>query len=83
MTKQFNLEQINSALDFIDPAQSKRKKLKEKEIFRLITLRDKARKQGKFTEADEIREHLQKEGVMLVDEKHAGGKELKTTWKYI
>jgi len=26
---------------------------------------------------------LKKEGVLLIDEKHAGGKELKTTWKFI
>jgi hypothetical protein len=52
MTKQFNLEEINNVIDFIDPAQSQRKKMKEKDILRLITMRDKARKQGKFSEAD-------------------------------
>jgi len=52
MTKQFNLEEINNVIDFIDPAQSQRKKMKEKDILRLITMRDKARKQAKFSEAD-------------------------------
>lgn len=52
MTKQFNLEQINCAIDFIDPAPSKRKKMKEKDIIKLINMRDRARKQGKFHEAD-------------------------------
>ncbi len=83
LTKQLNLQQINSTLDFIDPALCKRKRVKEKEILRLITLRDKARKQGKFSQADDIRDHLSREGVMLIDSKHAGGKELKTTWKFI
>ena len=52
MTKQLNLEEINNVIDFIDSAQSQRKKMKEKDILRLINMRDKARKQGKFSEAD-------------------------------
>lgn len=50
---------------------------------KLIAIRDRARRQGKYSEADEIREHLSKEGVMIIDAKHASGKELRTTWKYI
>ena len=49
---------------------------------RLVALRDKARRQGRYQEADAIRQKLRKEGVVLVDEKHANGKTIKTTWKY-
>ena len=77
------MEQVNSAIDLMDSTVIARKKMKEKEILKLIAIRDKARRQGKFSEADEIREHLSKEGVLIIDEKHASGKELRTSWKYI
>lgn len=52
MTKQLTLEEVNNTLDFIDGAATVRRKIKEKEIIKLIALRDKARKQGRFSEAD-------------------------------
>jgi hypothetical protein len=81
--KQVNLEQINSSLDFIDPVSSKKEKLKENEIIRLIRQRDKARKQGRYKEADNIRLELKREGILLVDEKHTNGQLCKTAWKYL
>jgi len=50
---------------------------------KLINQRDKARKQGKYKDADLIREYLKKEGIILFDEKYASGMACKTTWKYI
>lgn len=46
--QQINLEQINSALDFLNPIPSKKERLKETEIIRLMNQRDKARKQGRY-----------------------------------
>jgi cysteinyl-tRNA synthetase len=82
MVKQFHLEQINDTLDFIQPHPAPHR-IKENEVVRLITQRDKARKQGDFKQADQIRERLSREGVLLLDQKHANGKSCKTTWKYI
>jgi cysteinyl-tRNA synthetase len=81
--QQVNLEQINSALDFLNPATARKDRLKENEIIRMISQRDKARKQGKYKEADMIRDELKREGVVLIDEKHANGHLCKTTWKYL
>ena len=59
-----------------------KRRITETEITRLIALRDKARKQGRYQEADAIRQKLRREGITLVDEKHANGKTVKTAWKY-
>lgn len=83
MVKQFHLEQINDTLDFIQPHPAPHHHISETDVVRLITQRDKARKQGNFKEADQIRHRLKAQGVLLVDEKHANGKSCKTTWKYI
>lgn len=49
--------------------------------------RNKARKNGKFRQADDIREYLKKNGVILIDEKSIGKSSIctgmNTTWKYI
>ena len=50
-----SLEQIGSSYELIAPP-SKKQKLSESEICDLIRKRDKARKQGKYKEADIIRE---------------------------
>ena len=44
LVKQLNLEELGSGVDLM----SKKKKMKEKEILRLIGIRDKARKQGRY-----------------------------------
>jgi len=51
LTKQLTLEQVN-AIELMDSAVTVRKKMKEKDILKLIAIRDKARRQGKFSEAD-------------------------------
>jgi cysteinyl-tRNA synthetase len=49
--------------------------LTDEEIGRWVAERDEARRQGNFTRADEIRQNLQKVGVILEDSK------LGTRWK--
>jgi len=53
------------------------------EIERLIEERNKARKDGNYSRADEIRDQLSKQKVVLSDEKGAAGQASKvTTWRY-
>lgn len=53
------------------------------EIERLIEERNEARKQGDFRRADEIRDSLQRQRVVLSDEKGAHGNAGSvTTWRY-
>ena len=49
--------------------------LSDEEIKRWVAERDEVRGKGNFTRADEIRQHLQKAGVILEDSK------LGTRWK--
>lgn len=42
--------------------------------------REQARKQGRFEIADQIRNWLKSQGVIIMDSK---GKKTKTSWKYI
>jgi len=51
-------------------------KLDEKEIEKLILKRNQARDQKDFKTSDQIREHLDKNGVLIKDSKG------KTTWQY-
>ena len=58
-------------------------KLNEDEIEELIDIRNEARRQCNFAEADRIREILRKKGVTLMDEKGRRGKGAEvTTWKF-
>jgi len=57
-------------------------KLYGKEVEELIDIRNEARRQCNFAEADRIRELLRKKGIILIDEKGARGKGTEvTTWK--
>ena len=57
--------------------------LSEDEIEDLIDVRNEARRQCNFSEADRIRELLRKKGVVLMDEKGRRGKGVEVTnWKY-
>lgn len=57
-------------------------KLNEDEIEELIDIRNEARRQCNFAEADRIRELLRKKGVTLMDEKGRRGRGVDvTTWK--
>lgn len=52
------------------------------EIEELINLRNKVRKLGKYQQADEIRDKLKKNGILLID--GTGRKDIyQTTWSYI
>jgi Cysteinyl-tRNA synthetase len=58
-------------------------KLSEDEIEELIDIRNEARRQCNFLEADKIREILRKKGITLMDEKGRRGKGVEvTTWKH-
>ena len=58
-------------------------KLSEDEIEELIDIRNEARRQCNFAEADRIREILRKKGVTLMDEKGRRGRGVDvTTWKF-
>ena len=50
--------------------------ISEKEILRKIDQRNKARKDKKFSQADKIRDELEKMGILIED------KDDKTSWKY-
>merc|ERR1712194_336395 len=57
----------------------------EGEIERLIEDRNEARKGGNFAAADDIRDHLKRLGVVLMDEKGARGNRRGlqvTRWRY-
>ncbi len=58
-----------------DRSGSKSSKISEKEIKRLLGLRDNARKNGDFKTADRIRADLDKAGIILEDSKDG------TTWR--
>lgn len=58
----------------------KQGQLSERTILEKIQQREQARKNGKFDEADNIRNWLKSRGVALVDSKIKRGK---TTWNYI
>ena len=58
-------------------------RLNEDEIEELIDIRNEARRQCNFSEADRIREILRKKGVTLMDEKGRRGRGVDvTTWKF-
>jgi hypothetical protein len=58
-------------------------KLCEDEIEELIDIRNEARRQCNFAEADRIRELLRTKGITLMDEKGRRGRGVEvTTWKY-
>lgn len=58
-------------------------KICEDDIEELIDVRNEARRQCNFAEADRIRELLRKKGVTLMDEKGRRGRGVEvTTWKY-
>ncbi|OMJ70859.1 hypothetical protein SteCoe_31074 [Stentor coeruleus] len=58
-------------------------KLSEDDIEELIDIRNEARRQCNFSEADRIRELLKKKGITLMDEKGRRGRGIEvTTWKY-
>ncbi|OMJ81518.1 hypothetical protein SteCoe_17985 [Stentor coeruleus] len=70
-------------------APSKLKEIEENErltdddIEELIDIRNEARRQCNFAEADRIRELLRKKGITLMDEKGRRGRGVEvTTWKY-
>ena len=49
-----------------------------------MELRNKARRELNFSEADRIRNYLRSYGVCLIDEKGRRGKATEvTTWKYL
>ena len=53
-------------------------------ITELLELRNKARRELNFMEADRIRNYLRSVGVCLIDEKGRRGKAADvTTWKYV
>ena len=57
--------------------------LNEDDIEELIDVRNEARRQCNFMEADRIRELLRKKGVILMDEKGGRGRGIEVTnWKY-
>lgn len=57
--------------------------LSEDEIEDLIDIRNEARRQCNYAEADRIRELLRKKGILLMDEKGRRGKGVEVTnWKY-
>ena len=58
-------------------------RLAEEDIEELIDIRNEARRQCNFMEADRIRELLRRKGVTLMDEKGRRGKGVEvTTWRY-
>lgn len=60
-----------------------RDQISEEEIEELIDVRNEARRQCNFAEADRIREILRKKSITLMDEKGRRGKGVEvTTWKY-
>jgi cysteinyl-tRNA synthetase len=57
--------------------------LSDNDVEELIDIRNEARRQCNFAEADRIREILRKKGITLVDEKGARGKGTEvTTWRF-
>ena len=72
------LEEIEETVDLI--SLEKQGQVSERTIQEKIQQREQARKNGKFDEADQIRNWLKARGVALVDSKIKRGK---TTWRYI
>ena len=56
--------------------KKKKIKLSENEIMNMINERVKAKNNGNFSLADQIRNKLLKEGILIEDQKN------KTVWKY-
>ena len=56
--------------------KKKRVSLTESEIEKMLSLRDKARENKNYDEADRIRDELLDKGVLIED------KDDKTTWKF-
>jgi cysteinyl-tRNA synthetase len=59
-------------------------RISPQKIAELLELRNKARRELNFSEADRIRNYLRSCGVCLIDEKGRRGKAAEvTTWKYL
>ncbi|MBU4205197.1 cysteine--tRNA ligase [Patescibacteria group bacterium] len=68
------LLELGKVLGLFEKKEKKVTKIPEKEIKRLIDLRNKARKYRDFKTADKIRKDLDKQGIVLEDQKGS------TTW---
>ena len=79
--KVFTFEEIENAFQILDKKTGK--KISENEIIEVLAKREKARKKCNFKEADELRNHLKKRGVQIIDQKVGKGKEQTTKWKYL
>ena len=63
---------------------SKNGRMQPEKIEHFLELRNKARRELNFAEADRIRNYLRACGVSLIDEKGRRGKATEvTTWKYL
>ena len=59
-------------------------RISPQKIAELLEMRNKARRELNFLEADRIRNYLRSLGVCLIDEKGRRGKAADvTTWKYV
>lgn len=76
--KHVNLQEIENAVDLV--SLSKQPKISPKIIEEKIFERERARKLGKFNQADKIRNWLRARGVSIVDSKVRGQK---STWNYL